>query len=51
MKTYQKVFSYSALSAAAIALLVACGKPADNAIKIGHVAPITGSIAHMGKQN
>lgn len=51
MKTYQKVFSYSALSGAAIALLVACGKPADNAIKIGHVAPITGSIAHMGKQN
>ncbi len=51
MKTYQKVFSYSALSGAAIALLVACGKPADNEIKIGHVAPITGSIAHLGKQN
>jgi branched-chain amino acid transport system substrate-binding protein len=51
MKTHQKVFSYSVLSGAAIALLVACGKPEDNAIKIGHVAPITGSIAHMGKQN
>jgi branched-chain amino acid transport system substrate-binding protein len=51
MKTYQKVFSYGLLSGVAIALLAACGKPADNEIKIGHVAPITGSIAHMGKQN
>lgn len=52
MKTYQRVFPYGLLSAAAITLLlVACGKPADNVIKIGHVAPITGSIAHLGKQN
>jgi len=51
MKTYQKVFSCSLLSGVAIGLLVACAKPADTAIKIGHVAPITGSIAHMGKQS
>lgn len=52
MKTYQRVFPYGLLSGAAITLLlVACGKPADNVIKIGHVAPITGSIAHLGKQN
>jgi branched-chain amino acid transport system substrate-binding protein len=52
MKTYQRVFPYGLLSGAAVTLLlVACGKPADNVIKIGHVAPITGSIAHLGKQN
>jgi branched-chain amino acid transport system substrate-binding protein len=52
MKSYQTVFPYRLLSAAAIALLlVACGKPTDNEIKIGHVAPLTGSIAHLGKQN
>jgi len=52
MKVYQKTFPYGLLSGAAITLLlVACGKPVDNVIKIGHVAPITGSIAHLGKQN
>lgn len=52
MKTYQRVFPYGLLSGVAITLLLAaCGKPADNVIKIGHVAPITGSIAHLGKQN
>jgi branched-chain amino acid transport system substrate-binding protein len=49
---YQKSFPYRLLSGAAIALLlVACSKPFDNEIKIGHVAPLTGSIAHLGKQN
>ena len=48
----QKGFPYKLVSGVAIALLlVACGKPTDNEIKIGHVAPLTGSIAHLGKQN
>lgn len=52
MNAYQKAFPYGLLSGAAITLLlVACGKPADNEIKIGHVAPMTGAIAHLGKQN
>jgi branched-chain amino acid transport system substrate-binding protein len=34
----------------AIVLLVACGKK-DETIKIGHVAPVSGSIAHLGKDN
>lgn len=52
MKSYQSIFPYRLLSATAFALLlVACGKPTDNEIKIGHVAPLTGSIAHLGKQN
>ena len=51
MKTYQRIFTYSLLSAVAAGMLVACGKASDGEIKIGHVAPLTGSIAHMGKQN
>lgn len=52
MKPYQRVFSYSVLSFATFGLLVACGgKANDGEVKIGHVAPLTGSIAHMGKQN
>lgn len=34
----------------AIVLLAACGKK-DETIKIGHVAPVSGSIAHLGKDN
>ena len=34
----------------AIVLLAACGKK-DDTIKIGHVAPTSGSIAHLGKDN
>ncbi|MFN5258697.1 MAG: ABC transporter substrate-binding protein, partial [Burkholderiales bacterium] len=30
--------------------LVACS-PKDSSVKIGHVAPLTGSIAHLGKDN
>ncbi len=52
MKPYQRVFSYSVLSLVTFGLLVACGgKANDGEVKIGHVAPLTGSIAHMGKQN
>ena len=47
MKTYQRIFTYSLLSAVAAGMLVACGKASDGEIKIGHVAPLTGSIAHM----
>jgi branched-chain amino acid transport system substrate-binding protein len=48
----RKGFPYKLVSGVAIALLlVACGEPTDNEIKIGHVAPLTGSIAHLGKQN
>jgi branched-chain amino acid transport system substrate-binding protein len=55
------------LSAAAAALLIGCGKkeeapapqaaapapaaPAVVMVKIGHVAPLTGGIAHLGKDN
>jgi branched-chain amino acid transport system substrate-binding protein len=40
------------LIAAAIAL-IGCGdqKPAAQEVKIGHVAPLTGGIAHLGKDN
>jgi branched-chain amino acid transport system substrate-binding protein len=34
----------------AIVLLAACGKK-DDTIKIGHVGPTSGSIAHLGKDN
>jgi len=51
MKTYQRIVTYRLLSAVAAGMLVACGKANDGEIKIGHVAPLTGSIAHMGKQN
>ena len=49
---YKKSFPYRLLLGAVIALLLAaCSKPTDHEIKIGHVAPLTGSIAHLGKQN
>jgi branched-chain amino acid transport system substrate-binding protein len=42
-----KLFAVSAL-----ALLVAgCGGSKDETVKIGHVAPMTGGIAHLGKDN
>ncbi len=47
------------LIAAAAALLVACGKKEEAAsgassmpvVKIGHVGPVSGAIAHLGKDN
>jgi branched-chain amino acid transport system substrate-binding protein len=44
----------TAAAVAALALtLIACGKKADDVqvIKIGHVAPTSGAIAHLGKDN
>ncbi|NDD02087.1 MAG: branched-chain amino acid ABC transporter substrate-binding protein, partial [Betaproteobacteria bacterium] len=44
----------TAVAVAAVALtLVACGKKADDVqvIKIGHVGPTSGAIAHLGKDN
>ena len=35
---------------AAATLLVACGKKSDT-VKIGHVGPMSGAIAHLGKDN
>jgi branched-chain amino acid transport system substrate-binding protein len=36
---------------AAVALAVAGCAPKDTSVKIGHVSPMTGSIAHLGKDN
>ena len=54
-------FMKSAIAlSAAIVLLAACGKSGDKSaaaptdaveVKIGHVAPLTGPIAHLGKDN
>src|SRR3990167_1495118 len=38
------------LLASAVAL-IGCGQPKSPEIKIGHVGPLTGSIAHLGKDN
>ena len=54
------MFMKSAIAAAATLVLFGCGKggdktattPADGVeVKIGHVAPLTGPIAHLGKDN
>jgi branched-chain amino acid transport system substrate-binding protein len=54
------MFMKSAIAAAATLVLFGCGKggdktaatPADGVeVKIGHVAPLTGAIAHLGKDN
>ncbi|MBU3725573.1 MAG: branched-chain amino acid ABC transporter substrate-binding protein [Burkholderiaceae bacterium] len=39
------------LSTAAAAVILAGCSPKDSSVKIGHVAPMTGSIAHLGKDN
>ena len=36
---------------AAAGALVACGEQKSSEIRIGHVAPLTGGIAHLGKDN
>jgi branched-chain amino acid transport system substrate-binding protein len=48
-KQVQRVLTLTAVAA----LLVACGKKdgASNVIKIGHVAPMSGASAHLGKDN
>jgi branched-chain amino acid transport system substrate-binding protein len=39
-----------AVAAAVVVGLAACGKK-EEAVKIGHAGPLTGSIAHLGKDN
>ena len=60
LKVSKVMFMKSAIAAAATLLLFGCGKggdktgatPADGVeVKIGHVAPLTGPIAHLGKDN
>lgn len=46
---FNKVTGTLALVAATV-LLAACGKK-DDSVKIGHVAPLSGAIAHLGKDN
>ncbi|CAB3725855.1 branched-chain amino acid ABC transporter substrate-binding protein [Trinickia soli] len=45
----QKLLPISA--AAMLAATMATGAAADEIVKIGHVAPLTGQIAHLGKDN
>jgi branched-chain amino acid transport system substrate-binding protein len=54
------MFMKSAIAAAATLVLFGCGKGGDKTaatsadgveVKIGHVAPLTGAIAHLGKDN
>jgi len=40
-----------ALALAAVVGVSGCGKKDEGAIKIGHAGPLTGSIAHLGKDN
>jgi len=60
VKVSKAMFMKSAIAAAATLVLFGCGKggdkpaatPADGVeVKIGHVAPLTGPIAHLGKDN
>ena len=60
VKASKVIFVRIAISAAATLALLGCGKggdktaatPADGVeVKIGHVAPLTGPIAHLGKDN
>jgi branched-chain amino acid transport system substrate-binding protein len=60
-KASKVIFMKSAIALSAAALILAgCGKGADKSaavpadaveVKIGHVAPLTGPIAHLGKDN
>ena len=59
-KASKVIFIKSAIATAATLILFGCGKggdktaanPADGVeVKIGHVAPLTGPIAHLGKDN
>jgi len=47
---FNKITVSLTLVAAAV-LLAACGKKDDNTVKIGHVAPVSGAIAHLGRDN
>ncbi len=57
-KASKVIFVKSTIAvAAATVILLGCGKSGDKAavdgteVKIGHVAPLTGPIAHLGKDN
>jgi branched-chain amino acid transport system substrate-binding protein len=57
-KVSKVIFVKSTIAvAAATVILLGCGKSGDKAsvdgteVKIGHVAPLTGPIAHLGKDN
>ncbi|MCX7901950.1 MAG: ABC transporter substrate-binding protein, partial [Burkholderiaceae bacterium] len=63
----KRMVRFAPLAIAAAVALAACGKkeepakkeaakaaaaaPAEQVVKIGHVAPLTGPIAHLGKDN
>ena len=60
LKVSKVLFMKSAIAAAATLVLFGCGKGGDKTaatpvdgveVKIGHVAPLTGPIAHLGKDN
>jgi branched-chain amino acid transport system substrate-binding protein len=60
VKVSKVMFMKSAIAAAATLILFGCGKGGDKTaaapdngmeVKIGHVAPLTGPIAHLGKDN
>jgi branched-chain amino acid transport system substrate-binding protein len=60
VKVSKVMFIKSAITAAATLALLGCGKGGDKTtaapdngveVKIGHVAPLTGPIAHLGKDN
>ncbi|HEV8312643.1 MAG TPA: ABC transporter substrate-binding protein, partial [Burkholderiaceae bacterium] len=44
-------FPRRALALAAVALLAGAASAQDMVVKIGHVAPTSGAIAHLGKDN
>src|SRR5436853_3308829 len=60
----KQMIRFAPIAIAAAVALAACGKkeeqakkeaakgaPAEEVVKIGHVAPLTGGIAHLGKDN
>jgi branched-chain amino acid transport system substrate-binding protein len=54
LETYMNIKIQKLLPISAAAMLfasLATGAVADEVVKIGHVAPLTGGIAHLGKDN
>jgi len=47
----RKLIITGVVAAVASMALAGCGKKDDGVIRIGHVAPLTGGIAHLGKDN
>jgi len=46
-----KISGFALAGIAAASMLAGCGQQQSSEIKIGHVAPLTGGIAHLGKDN